>query len=110
MADPGRVLAPPDRFRAVRFVAYLPLIASLALIALPPRATPGAAQERCRRIGGFDVCGRFLDEWSRQAGDQASVYVNGLPLTPRQPEVNPADGKTYDVQWFERARFEAHPE
>ena len=25
-------------------------------------------------------------------------------------EVNPADGKTYTVQYFERARFEYHPE
>jgi hypothetical protein len=25
-------------------------------------------------------------------------------------EVSPSDGRTYKTQWFERARFEAHPE
>jgi ABC-type transport system substrate-binding protein len=88
----------------------LVLVAFLLSAALPLTANPAAAQEKCRRIGSLDVCGRFLDEWSRPGSDQASVYVNGLPLTARQSEINVADGKTYDVQWFERARFEAHPE
>src|SRR5438128_1723679 len=77
---------------------------------LPSRAEGAVAQEKCRKIGGFDVCGRFLEEWSRQGGDQGNVYVNGLPISGRHPETNYADGKPYDTQWFERARFEAHPE
>ncbi|MFN8540386.1 MAG: hypothetical protein U0232_23275 [Thermomicrobiales bacterium] len=34
----------------------------------------------------------------------------GYPLTEEFTEVNPADGKSYTVQYFERARFEHHPE
>ena len=36
--------------------------------------------------------------------------IFGLPLTEEFAEVNPADGKTYTVQYFERFRFEYHPE
>jgi peptide/nickel transport system substrate-binding protein len=38
------------------------------------------------------------------------VYVNGWPITPRRPEISLEDGKVYDTQWFERARYEAHPQ
>jgi ABC-type transport system substrate-binding protein len=100
--------APP--LRPVPATLCLALIASLFAATLPFGVSQATAQEKCRRISGFDVCGRFLDEWSKQGSDQASVYVNGLPITARQPEINVADGKTYEVQWFERARFEAHPE
>ena len=66
------------------------------------------AQEGCRHIAAFDVCGRFLEQWGAQGTDQISVYVNGLPLTQRRPEISLLDGKTYDTQWFERARYEVH--
>lgn len=39
-----------------------------------------------------------------------SLALFGMPLTPAQPETSPTDGKTYLTQWFERARFELHPE
>ena len=34
----------------------------------------------------------------------------GRPLSEEFPEVNPTDGKIYTVQYFERNRFEYHPE
>jgi hypothetical protein len=34
----------------------------------------------------------------------------GYPITEEFLEENPEDGKTYIVQYFERARFEYHPE
>ena len=34
----------------------------------------------------------------------------GYPITEPYQEVNPDDGKTYTVQYFERNRFEYHPE
>jgi sortase (surface protein transpeptidase) len=38
-----------------------------------------------------------------------SLALFGLPLSgPRQERLS--DGRTYTVQWFERARFEYHPE
>jgi hypothetical protein len=41
---------------------------------------------------------------------QESLALFGLPLSEAQNEINPADGKPYLTQWFERARFELHPE
>ena len=41
---------------------------------------------------------------------QSSLYINGYPITGRQQEVSPTDGNIYMTQWFERARFEQHPE
>lgn len=33
----------------------------------------------------------------------------GYPITPARPEVSRDTGQTYLTQWFERARFEWHP-
>jgi len=52
------------------------------------------------------VCDRFLDYWQTHGG----LAQQGLPLTNAFIEVNPTDGKPYLTQYFERARFEAHPE
>ncbi len=72
-------------------------------------ANRAVAQQECRSIGQFEVCGRFLQEWSKQGSEQASIYVNGVPITGRRAEISLSDGKVYEVQWFERARYEAHP-
>ena len=50
--------------------------------------------------------GRFFDYWQAHGG----LAQQGLPLSDEFDEVNPTDGKTYRVQYFERARFEYHPE
>src|SRR5438132_453331 len=110
MKESSRVIAPSNHPHAARIALYLVLIASLASPAFPLHATPAAAQERCRRIGSFDVCGRFLDEWSRQGSNQAGLKEFGFPLSERFDEISPTDGKTYMVQYFERNRFELHPE
>jgi uncharacterized protein YkwD len=39
-----------------------------------------------------------------------SLALFGMPLSEATIEINPTDGKSYLTQWFERARFEAHPE
>lgn len=67
---------------------------------------------------GATVCGEFLDAW-RLGGldldgdptlsDAESLALYGLPLgEPRTERLS--DGRAYVVQWFERARFELHPE
>ena len=84
-----------------------------AALALPMRAedvTLAASLQTCRTLNSIPVCGRFLEAWGRQANERASTYVNGLPITVRRSEIAPQDGKSYETQWFERARFEAHPE
>jgi ABC-type transport system substrate-binding protein len=76
----------------------------------PSSVTDAHAQTPSRTINGYEVSGRFLDEWSRRGSDTLNVYVNGLPITQRRTEISLEDGKAYETQWFERARYEAHPE
>jgi uncharacterized protein YkwD len=39
-----------------------------------------------------------------------SLALFGMPLSEPAVEVNPTDRRSYLIQWFERARFELHPE
>ena len=59
---------------------------------------------------GFTVSGDFWAAWLNGRSFADSLYINGLPITAVRDEVSPTDGKTYKTQWFERARFEYHPE
>jgi cellulase (glycosyl hydrolase family 5) len=51
-------------------------------------------------------------EFDRQPGKRfdESLALFGIPISEAQVETNPTDGKPYLTQWFERARFEYHPE
>jgi hypothetical protein len=75
----------------------------------------------CRRfdVGGEQrqVCGPFLQYWQThglqldgraQTSYEESLALFGLPLTGVRTETNRA-GDTVLTQWFERARFEWHP-
>jgi hypothetical protein len=55
---------------------------------------------------GKTVSGRFLQYWQEHGG----VAQQGYPISDEFAEVSAVDGKTYTVQYFERAVFEAHPE
>jgi hypothetical protein len=50
--------------------------------------------------------GGFRDYWQRHGG----LEQFGYPLTEEFVETSPTDGKPYVTQYFERARFEYHPE
>jgi plastocyanin len=69
----------------------------------PPAAQqPGAAYFA---ETGHNLSGRFRQYWEENGG----LAVFGFPLSEEFEEVL-GDGQTYRVQYFERARFEAHPE
>lgn len=53
-----------------------------------------------------NVSPAFLAFWEAHGG----LAQFGYPLTEAFSDTNPDDSKTYTVQYFERARFEAHPE
>ncbi|HKP51629.1 MAG TPA: S8 family serine peptidase [Chloroflexia bacterium] len=55
---------------------------------------------------GHTLRGPFLKFWQQNGG----LPVFGYPLTEEFQEISPTDGKTYTVQYFERNRFELHPE
>ncbi len=82
-----------------------------------PATTPTAG---CMSFAqtGQEICGEILTAWrasgleldgraGKTEGENLALF--GLPLTPLRTE-QLADGKSYQVQWFERARFEVHPE
>jgi hypothetical protein len=70
-------------------------------------ATP-FQQTTCRRFAetGYEVCGIFRSYWEGHGG----LAQQGLPITERMSEQSETDGKSYVVQYFERAVFEHHPE
>ncbi|HEX2914659.1 MAG TPA: M23 family metallopeptidase [Chloroflexia bacterium] len=55
---------------------------------------------------GHYLTGVFRDYWLKNG----ALPQFGYPLTEEFKETNPQDGKVYTVQYFERARFEYHPE
>ncbi len=48
----------------------------------------------------------FLEYWDENGG----LAQQGFPISDEMTEVSDLDGKTYTVQYFERAVFELHPE
>ncbi|MFL5733093.1 MAG: hypothetical protein ACJ78Q_07800 [Chloroflexia bacterium] len=89
------------------------LVLCLAAVSLPGAqvealGTQLALQTGCRLFPetGKSVCDRFLVYWNEHGG----LAQQGFPITGRFSEVSEVDGKTYTVQYFERAVFELHPE
>lgn len=52
------------------------------------------------------VSGIFLAYWQQHGG----LIQQGFPISAPMSELSSLDGKTYAVQYFERAAFEYHPE
>jgi sugar lactone lactonase YvrE len=66
---------------------------------------------------GHNVCGAIWQAWQASGLEfdgrsgksfEESLALFGLPLSDEITET--IEGKQYQVQWFERARFELHPE
>lgn len=99
---------------------YDVLLGRLGATRAPVSAPSATQQPDCRFFGetGHNVCGEILSAWSAaglnldgKAGftPAESLGLFGLPLTDLHAETL-ADGRSYQVQWFERGRFEVHPE
>src|SRR5262249_20659483 len=69
--------------------------------AVPPGQGSTDFSPTRHRLGGV-----FLSYWQGHGG-LASI---GFPISEPLSEVSQVDGKTYTVQYFERARLEYHPE
>jgi hypothetical protein len=88
---------------------WLSLLAALVMLltAMPYGGTATAqAGTRTFPETGKTVKGRFLEYWDTHGG----LPQQGFPISEEMQEVSDTDGKTYTVQYFERAVFEAHPE
>jgi hypothetical protein len=71
------------------------------LTRLQPQVTCQHFQE-----SGRSICGTFLDYWNSHGG----LAQQGYPISNEMFDRSDTDGKTYTVQYFERAVFEKHPE
>src|SRR5512147_2844397 len=77
---------------------------SLALLGAAPVQAQGTS--RTFPETGKTVSGRFLDYWNTHG----ALPQHGYPISEEMQERSDTDGKTYRVQYFERAVFERHPE
>ena len=67
---------------------------------------PNTADQRYFQETHHLLAGRFLAYWQQTGG----LPVYGYPLSEEVQETDPRTGQTYTVQYFERNRFEYHPE
>jgi hypothetical protein len=63
--------------------------------------TPGS-----QYMNGHNVSARFYTYWK----DHGGLAINGYPISEQAIETSPTDGRPYAVQYFERARYEYHPD
>lgn len=70
---------------------------------LLPQGAHAQRGERCFAETGYCISGRIREFWEQNGG----LRVFGYPITPLQTET--IEGRTLQVQWFERARLELHP-
>jgi outer membrane protein assembly factor BamB len=89
----------------LRVIIILVLI-SVAVRA--PESNTGAAQTEAIQFPatGKQVRGKFLQYWQEHGG----LAQQGYPISDEFQEKSATDGKTYTIQYFERAVFELHPE
>jgi len=92
----------PNLLATTLLLLALLLPGSQSLVAADPLLPPGlcfAETEKCVR-------GLFYAYWTENGG----LSQNGLPISDEFNELNSGDNKPYRVQYFERVRFEYHPE
>src|SRR5438094_1246481 len=72
----------------------------------PGQLTSFSAESHLFPETGKHVQGRFLLYWNRHGG----LAQQGYPISEEFQERSDLNGKTYTVQYFQRAVFEWHPE
>jgi hypothetical protein len=102
-----------DRMSAQRaYPQVITACAVLLLLAACPIPAPGTgpanavAGSRTFPETGKTVSGRFLEYWQ----GHGSLAQLGYPISDQMQERSDINGKTYLVQYFERAVLELHPE
>ncbi len=89
----------------VGFGLLLGLLTPLAWGTLITNAQPRANCQTFPQTG-YSVCGKFMDYWNQHGG----LSQHGYPISAEFIETSDLNGKSYTVQYFERAVFELHPE
>lgn len=89
-----------------RHIRPLMLVACCLILLFTTRSAAAQGDSRFFPETGQTVSGSFLSYWQNSGG----LAVFGYPIGDAHNEVDPISGNTYRVQWFERERFELHPE
>lgn len=84
-------------------LATLGILGLVACLTLP---RVHAQEQRCFAETNQCIDGRFRQYWEQNG----ALAVFGYPISSARDERNRDTGQTYRTQWFERNRFEAHPE
>lgn len=96
----------PERKGAIMVYLVLAGLVLAAAAGTTHAQTPPGERSRTFAETGKTVRGLFLDYWERNGG----LTQQGFPISELLSERSDLDGKTYTVQYFERAVFEYHPE
>jgi hypothetical protein len=94
------------QYRYLKWGSLLAVISMLALVLTLSGNSYAQSTSVYFPQTGHTLQGGFLAYWQTHGG----LMQQGYPITDEYPEVNSVDGKTYTTQYFERARFEFHPE
>ena len=78
----------------------------LSLLSIPSTQPAFAQSEQCFPQTNQCISGRFRQYWEQNGG----LAVFGYPISAPREEPNQDTGQSYLTQWFERNRFELHPE
>jgi hypothetical protein len=95
----------------MRLPFSLGVIMAIALATIPGLSVAQPANDRIcfpEAAPAIQDCidRRFAQFWRENGG----LAVFGYPISAAQPTINPDTGQTYLTQYFERQRFEHHPE
>ena len=93
-----------SRHLILLFVAAIAIVAPV--VVRQPATVAAAPAVQYFPQTNFVVASPFLDYWQSHGG----LAIFGLPKTPARYELDPISNRTYLTQWFERERFEYHPE
>lgn len=89
----------------VRYLTYTLILLVLATATGSIAVVPSAAETEKRCFPDTNQCisGRMREFWEQNGG----LSIFGFPITPQREES--IEGKTLQVQWFQRNRLELHP-
>jgi hypothetical protein len=96
------------RLHSARWIKVLAILVLAVSVFGAPTVSSSYAQGDSRLFPetGKTVQGKFLAYWNTHGG----LAQQGFPMSEEMSEVSVTDGKTYVVQYFERAQFQLHPE
>lgn len=96
------------KIRTIRFLLAFALASFVVAASVATAPDRGYAQTGTQTFPetGKTVRGTFLDYWKGHGG----LTQQGLPISNEMQEKSDTNGKTYTVQYFERAVFELHSE